>query len=164
MSIRTHRGVDLFAKYPHYRLVVPRPIIPPKGYPVESQTLGEHLRKRRLDLGLLQIEVAAMIGVSENTVWNWEHGTESELKHIPAIIAFLGYVLWECPRDTLGRLAHFKKIKGLFFQRLGPLMGRDPKQLSDWLSGRNAPIEKNRRKIPTFLDDYDEEGTEERKG
>ncbi|MEW6162173.1 MAG: helix-turn-helix transcriptional regulator [Nitrospirota bacterium] len=29
---------------------------------------GEHIRKRRLDLGLLQIEVAKMIGVTESTI------------------------------------------------------------------------------------------------
>jgi DNA-binding XRE family transcriptional regulator len=119
---------------------------------LKPQTLGGHIRKRRLDLGLLQIEVVAMIGVSENTVWNWEHGTEKELKHIPTIIAFLGHVLRKCPGDTLGRLAHFKKIKGLSFKRFGPLMGRDPKQLPDRLSGRKAPIEKDCQKLQAFLD------------
>ena len=38
----------------------------------------EHIRKRRLDLGLLQYEVATAIGVTESTVWNWKHGTEPE--------------------------------------------------------------------------------------
>ncbi|MBI3592000.1 MAG: helix-turn-helix domain-containing protein [Nitrospirae bacterium] len=70
-------------------LSFPRPIIPPKGYPMEPLTLGEHIRKRRLDLELLQVEVAAEIGVTESTVRNWEHGTEPELRYIPAVIAFL---------------------------------------------------------------------------
>lgn len=83
---------------------------------------GEHIRKRRLDLGLLQIEVARIIGVTESTVWNWEHGTELELIHVPAVLDFLGYVPWECPDDPVGRLAYFKKIKGLSYERLGELM------------------------------------------
>ncbi len=29
----THRGLSTFAKYPQYRLPLPRPIIPPNGYP-----------------------------------------------------------------------------------------------------------------------------------
>ena len=117
---------------------------------MKPQTLGDHIRDRRRDLGLLQIEVAVMIGVSENTVWNWEHGAEQELKHIPTIIAFLGYVLRKCPRDTLGDLLTSKKSRASP-KRLEPLMGRDPKQLPDRLSGRKAPIEKNRQKLQAFL-------------
>ena len=139
---------------------IPRRIIPPKGYPLEPRFLGEHIRKRRLDLGLLQIEVAAQIGVAESTLWNWEHGTEPELIHIPAVLAFIGYVPWELPEEPVSRLAHFKKVKGLSFERLGELMGRDPEQLSDWLSGRNVPIERNQRVIVEFLEGQD---TEERK-
>ncbi|MBI5641153.1 MAG: hypothetical protein HZA17_12075 [Nitrospirae bacterium] len=88
---------------------------------------------------------------------NWEHGTEPELIHIPAALAFLGYVSWECPDDPVGRLAHFKKVKGLSLNRLGPLMGRDPEQLADWLTRRNVPIERNQRMITEFLDGQDTE-------
>ena len=31
-------------------------------------------------------------------------------------------------------------------------MGRDPEQLSDWLSGRHYPFRKNREKIELFLE------------
>jgi transcriptional regulator with XRE-family HTH domain len=117
--------------------------------------IGDHIRKRRLDLGLLQGDVAAQIGVTKSTVWNWEHGTEPELIHIPAVLAFLGYVPWECPDDPVGRLAYFKKVKGFSYRRLGVLMRRDPVQLEDWLSGRNSPIARNRRMIETFLDGQD---------
>jgi hypothetical protein len=34
---------------------------------------------------------------------------------------------------------------------LGEAMGRDPEQLSDWLSGRHNPFRKNREKIEQFL-------------
>jgi transcriptional regulator with XRE-family HTH domain len=72
--------------------------------------IGEHIRKRRLDLGLLQLEVATMIEVTESTIWNWEHGTEPELRHMPKIIEFLGYVPFECPGDPLGKLRYFKLV------------------------------------------------------
>lgn len=126
-------------------------IIPPKGYPVEPRFLGEHIRKRRLDLGLLQVEVAAEIGVTESTVWNWEHGTEPELIHMPTILEFIGYVPWECPDDPVGKLAYFKKGKGLSLRRLGALMGRDPEQLEDWLSGKKHPCKRNVKNILDFL-------------
>jgi hypothetical protein len=44
----------------------------------------------------------------------------------------------------------------------GAVYGPGPLQREDWLSGRHAPIERNRRMIAEFLDDY-EEGMEERK-
>jgi hypothetical protein len=86
------------------------------------------------------------------------------LIHVPAILAFIGYVPWELPEETVARLSHFKKVKGLSFERLGKLMSRDPEQLADWISGRNMPIERNQRMIAEFLDEhYERESTEERK-
>jgi hypothetical protein len=70
-NIHTLRGLDTFAQYSHFRLALLRPKTPPKGYPINPQVIGEHIRKRRLDLGLLQIEVALQISVTESTVWNW---------------------------------------------------------------------------------------------
>jgi hypothetical protein len=72
----------------------------------------------------LPTDLAEMTGVCENRVWNWEHGTEPELVHMPAVIAFIGYVPWECPGDPVGRLAYFKKVKGLSLRRLGPVIGQ----------------------------------------
>jgi DNA-binding XRE family transcriptional regulator len=54
--------------------------------------VGEHLKRRRLDFGLLQREVAEQIGVDKATLYNWEKGrSEAELRFYPAIIRFLGY-------------------------------------------------------------------------
>jgi hypothetical protein len=41
-----------------------------KAYPQELKTLGNRLRKKRLDLKLLQEEVALILGIEENTIWN----------------------------------------------------------------------------------------------
>lgn len=67
-----------------------------------------------------------MIGVTESTVWNWEHGREPELKYIPKIIEFLSYVPFEYPEDPIGRLRYFKLVNGLSYERLNELMGKDP--------------------------------------
>jgi DNA-binding XRE family transcriptional regulator len=45
-----------------------------KGYPSDPKTIGEAIRKRRLDLGLRQIDVASELGCNEMTVVNWEKG------------------------------------------------------------------------------------------
>ncbi|MEW6419795.1 MAG: helix-turn-helix transcriptional regulator [Nitrospirota bacterium] len=148
---RRDRGADTFAQCPQYRLALPRPIIPPKGYPLDPKIIGEHIRKRRLDLGLLQIEVAKMIGVTESTVWNWEHGTEPEIRHMPKIIEFIGYVPFECPDDSIGKLKYFKQVHGLSYNRLGKLMGRDPEQMTEWISGQVKPCMKNILSVNDFL-------------
>lgn len=41
-------------------------------YPKNPQTLGEKLRKVRMDRGMTLKEVAALFGVSETAVLNWE--------------------------------------------------------------------------------------------
>jgi len=80
-----------------------------------------------------------------------EKGTEPELIHMPKIIKFLGYVPFECPEDVLGRLKYFKLINGLSYIRLGKVMGRDPEQLTNWLTRRRRPCKKNRLAIEAFL-------------
>ena len=70
----------------------PKPL--PAQYPRELNTLGDHLRKHRLDLGLLQREIAEQIGVEESTITNWERQrTVPEIRYIPRIVEFLGYAL-----------------------------------------------------------------------
>ena len=50
------------------------------------------MKRRRLDLGLLQKEVADQIGANPWTIANWEKGkTKPAARFIPAIIGFLGY-------------------------------------------------------------------------
>ncbi len=67
------------------------------------------------------------------------------------IIEFLGYVPFELPDDPLGKLRYFKQVNGLSYDRLSKLMGRDPEQLMDWLSGRVKPCKKNIKRIAGFL-------------
>lgn len=71
------------------RLTAPTP---KPRYPKQFKHLGDHLRARRIDLGLLQRDVADQIGADTATVTNWELGnTEPEERFIPALIRFLGY-------------------------------------------------------------------------
>lgn len=71
-------------------LRTPKPL--DRAYPTEFRTVGDHLRKRRLDLGPFQREVALRIGVDKTTVFNWEAGTVSpHLRALPGVIEFLGY-------------------------------------------------------------------------
>jgi transcriptional regulator with XRE-family HTH domain len=114
-------------------------------------TLGDHLHRRRLELGLYQKDVASRLGVTTSSVWNWEHGWTIDLRYIPRIIAFLGYNPIHCPEDLLERLAWHKQVNGLTLEKLGAEMGCDPEQLADWLAGRHKPCRRNQKKIGLFL-------------
>jgi transcriptional regulator with XRE-family HTH domain len=62
-----------------------------KGYPAKPGTIGEAIRKRRLDLGLRQIDAAESIGCNEMTIVNWEKGhTRPRSNRISDIGRFLG--------------------------------------------------------------------------
>jgi len=69
---------------------------------------------------------------------------------MPKVIAFLGYNPIPCPDDLVDKLGWYKQVNGLTLEQLGVLMGRDPEQLADWLSGRHVPCRKNRDEIEVF--------------
>jgi len=70
------------------RLNAQKPL--PAAYPRELNTLGDHVRKRRLELGMQQKDVARRLGVDEMTVNNWErHRTTPAPGFIGKIRGFL---------------------------------------------------------------------------
>ncbi|HTE01613.1 MAG TPA: helix-turn-helix transcriptional regulator [Mucilaginibacter sp.] len=73
-----------------YSKIVKKPVA--KAVPENPQTLGEHILKKRLEGGLLQKDVARIMGVSEDCITYWENGRSNpQIRYYPAIIAFLGY-------------------------------------------------------------------------
>ena len=73
----------------HFEKTSKKPVS--KAYPKELVTIGDHIRKRRLDLRLTQKRVAAILGVNECTVWNWENNRTKPLPSLKARIGeFLG--------------------------------------------------------------------------
>ncbi len=149
--------MNIFYKYsnsqktPH-KIEIPLKVQPHEELVKEPVTLGDHLRRRRLELGLYQKDVAIQIGVTTSTIWNWENGWSTiALGYMPNIINFLGYNPLPHPEGLMERLAWYKLIKGLTLEQLGAEMGRDPEQLSDWLSGRHNPCLRNREEVELFL-------------
>jgi DNA-binding XRE family transcriptional regulator len=63
-----------------------------KAYPKEVTTIGDAIRKRRLDLGLRQKDVAKIIGCDKTTILNWERGhTHPSANHMPQVVIFLAH-------------------------------------------------------------------------
>ena len=73
-----------------YNVYIARPFLYPDGYPVSPKTVGEHIRKKRMDCRLMQSDVANIIGVSEESIWSWENGrTKPSKKNLEIINAFV---------------------------------------------------------------------------
>jgi transcriptional regulator with XRE-family HTH domain len=103
-------------------------------------TLGDHIRKRRLDLGLLQRDVAQRIGADESSVWNWENGnSEPALRLLPAVFAFLGYAPSKAAESLGDRLVSFRQVRGWSQKQLADALGVDPTTLSRWETGKREP-------------------------
>jgi transcriptional regulator with XRE-family HTH domain len=122
----------------HIHLKGARPL--PRSYPEVLATIGDHLRKRRLDLGLLQREVAARLGVDETTVTNWElNRTKPGLRFLPGIINLLGFDP-SAPGASLGeRLKAWRHRAGVPQDRFARLIGIDLATLSRWERNLRVP-------------------------
>jgi predicted transcriptional regulator len=63
-----------------------------KDYPPSLVTLADHLRARRLDLGLTLEQAATTIGTSKALVHEWEKRRKRPAaKWTPNLVRFLGY-------------------------------------------------------------------------
>jgi len=122
--------------------IAPRARKPPCAtYPKELKTLGDHLRRRRLDLKLFQRDVARRLDVNEATTYNWENSrTLPRVAFVPRIIAFLGYVPYRVPSQTLGeRIVAFRRVRGLTQNELALRLGVDPSTLGRWERDKGQP-------------------------
>ncbi len=63
-----------------------------RGVAQPPQTLGEHLRRVRIDRKLTNLEVAHILGVAYQTLEKWEHNrTSIGPQSRPKVVAFIGY-------------------------------------------------------------------------
>lgn len=132
-------------------LTASRPLSP--AYPRELKTLGDHLRKRRLDLGLLQKDVARLLSVDGASAGNWENNRSSpKLQLIPKVIEFLGYVPFLCPAQAIGEeVTALRRLLGVRQKDLARQLGVDPSTLARWEKGESRPASKYLAKLSEFL-------------
>ena len=113
----------------HLHLRIQRPLS--RAHPKALKTLGDHIRKRRLDLQLLQSDVAQRLGVTESCIWNWENSaTAPVFPYWPAIIGFLGYNPLPKPQTLAEQLVQARKIQGLSQKEMAKRLGVDPSALA----------------------------------
>ena len=142
--IRTNRVALPFS---HITLKTQKPLS--SAYPTTLNTIGDHLRKRRLDLELFQKDVAKMLGVGEPSIYNWENNlAEPAIKYIPKIIKFLGHVPFKTSTKSTGeKIVTYRKLRGLSQKKLACHLGIDPCTLSKWERNKRLPSKRVLKEI-----------------
>lgn len=121
----------------------------PQAYPHQLVTWGDHVRKRRLDLGLLQKDVARILQVNKDTICNWENNrTSPALIHLPKIIDFLSYAPYFGSCQGLGeKIAQYRQFLGLSQRKLSKHIGVDPSTVERWENCISTPDEEKLAKL-----------------
>ena len=121
------------------------------AYPKELKTLGDHLRKVRLDRELSQPEVARMFNVTPDTVTGWElNRHEPPARLAMRIIAFLGF----CPyqgKSPRKELKYARLITGKTQREVAEMIGCDASNLRYIELGTRKPTPKTLEKIREFI-------------
>jgi transcriptional regulator with XRE-family HTH domain len=123
------------------------------AYPTFLSTLGDHLRKVRLDRGLSQPHVAKIFNVSTDTVTGWElNRNKPQARLAKKIIQFLGYVPSIGSQASLGkRLRQARQILGHSQEMAGKRMGCDESNIRQIELGQRNPMSHTEQKIEKYI-------------
>ncbi|MCW5982727.1 MAG: helix-turn-helix transcriptional regulator [Bryobacteraceae bacterium] len=135
-------------------LVLPQSCSPARviRIPVQPQTVGDHLRRRRLSLKLLQRDVAERLGVTESSIWNWEVAQwEPDLRYMPAILRFLGYNPLPEGKTLAEKLVRYRTSLGMSQKEAAQEIGVDPGTLAKWERGERQPTGELLLRVMQFL-------------
>ncbi len=132
----------------------------PKGYPESPGHIGEHIKKRRLELGLLQHEAAEEMGVCAWTVINWELGeTEPAVHYLHRVLRFLGYDPFPAPACFAEEVLALRRSEGLTQRELARRLQVDEGTVRFWEQAKYRPsaelrdrFEKLRERLPPQQD------------
>jgi DNA-binding XRE family transcriptional regulator len=124
-------------------------------FPRILKTWGDHLRKRRLELRLLQREVAQILWVNETSVYDWEkHRTAPMIHLIPRITQFLGYIPPSFGGHATGqKIVAYRHIRGMSQRALALILKVDPGTLGRWERDESLPTGKLILRLEPFFRD-----------
>jgi transcriptional regulator with XRE-family HTH domain len=136
---------------PFVRVV--RKCLIPKPYDVEPKTIGEHLKRRRLELGVYQKDVAKQIGVTLFSIMNWETGLSRPMtRHLPAIFKFLGYNPMPDAPSTVPALLKAQRLElGLSQEQAAKQLCVDETTWARWERGKRIGKPEHRKRVMHFI-------------
>lgn len=117
------------------------------------QSVGEKIRNRRLELQLFQKDVAKIIGVTEDTITNWENNrSEPDISYFPAIINFLGYMPFSIDTSSLaGKINEYRYLNGMSQETLAKELGINESTVYHYEKGVHFLTDRTLRKIEKIL-------------
>ena len=125
---------------------------PPSGTPAFLTTVGDHIRAARLKRGLEQKALAAILGTSKETIWNWESNRNSpRIPQCGKVIQFLGYDPFPAPSTFAERLVSFRRARGLRVKNAARMAGVDPCSWTSWENEEHAITPRSKEKILSVI-------------
>jgi len=132
------RTVSKALPFCHVTLRGQKPL--PPGYPTHPKTLGDHLRKQRLDLGISQRELGGRLGVSKASVEHWERNQVKPSRTLAIeLLAFLGLPVPPPVTSLARRLMAFRRSRRLTHGQVARLLGVHMRTVIRWETGRTTP-------------------------
>ena len=129
----------------------------PINYPKTLETLGDHIKRRRLTLGFFQRQVAAELGADETTLFRWEHNIVlPQIHYFPQILKFLGYDPFPASVTLADKLRAARRRLGSTQTAFAEQLGVDPVTLRKWEQDKAQP---NTRSLKIINRQFAAQGT-----
>lgn len=128
----------------------------PRGLPDQLLTLGDHLRKVRIERKLSQPQVARILGVDTETIFYWEKNRNSPTpKWSRKIIEFLGYFPFDWKDQELKTQVNYARmVSGHNLKQMGQEIGIDESTIYKILEGKSQPRPETLKNIYAYIIDY----------
>lgn len=124
----------------------------PQESEIEPRTLGEHIKRCRLQRNLSQEAAATVFGVTEATVVNWEKGhTEPPVHGMAALVQFLGYDPFPEPKTLPERMLAKRRAMGWSIREAARALGVDPTSWGNWERGQTILFRSQRILLAQLL-------------
>lgn len=132
-------------------------------YPKNPKSIGEIIRKARMDKGLQTKELAQALEVSPDSVINWElRGRKPRYRHIGMLEKILGinlpvsllYKGYPAKAETISQKIKRKRLElSLSQKELARMLGVNKDTIKDWEDGKGMkkPVASSSKKIRRFL-------------
>jgi DNA-binding XRE family transcriptional regulator len=119
----------------------------------DPKTIGEKLCNKRIELGLIQSEMAKIFGVCPDTITNWENNRgEPQIQLYPRIIKFLGYLPMKIDTSTLGgKIKEDRYLHGLSQEQLAYHLGVNESTIFHCENRKHKPMTKTAKKIKLLM-------------
>ena len=112
----------------------------PGPFPEGPQTLGEHLKEKRLRDGLQLTEAAQTLGVNPFTLSNWERGkTTPTVSLYGRVVEHLGFDPDAGSGTLTDRMISYRRSHGLSQRAAARALGVDPTTWWRWETRRSGP-------------------------